>query len=398
LFNQLGHFYLKGNENDTKRILIELSECNEVGLGNSRTRKGKKIGEETAGKILDLFKVIPQLHKQGFQHFEEIQVLVDNISKDRISDISCSLIKSFLIDFTIDQCQKLNIPIEKCSVSIYNYKNLKIEMEETYLPVNPANNEPIILTPKRWLKYVPWINYDDYFKNYYIKDIDKAIDGKLNRVQILNFNRNNYNLVESYINLKERCGNDHKNDPLFTQIPVLSAKRKISSILRLPTGKTRNADLDYEKLMVQTMASLLYPHLDFAKEQSRTDSGTQIRDLIFYNNRSYDFLKDIYDDYDSRQLVIELKNVKALEREHINQLNRYLTDSFGRFGIIFTRNKIPKKIFKNTIDLWSGQRRCILVLDDSDLELMGEVYDSKQRLPIEVIKRKYIEFTRSCPA
>lgn len=150
--------------------------------------------------------------------------------------------------------------------------------------------------------------------------------------------------------------------------------------------------------MVQTMSSLLYPHLDFAKEQSRTDSGTQIRDLIFYNNRTFDFLSELYDTYDSRQLVLELKNVKTLEREHINQLNRYLTDSFGRFGIIFTRNKVPKNIFQNTIDLWSGQRRCILVLDDNDLKLMGEIYESKQRLPIEVIKRKYIEFTRSCPA
>lgn len=398
LFNQLGHLYLKGKEYETRKILIELSECNEVGLGNSKTRKGKKIGEKTADEILNLFKVIPQLNNQGFQHFEEIQLLVDNISKDRISDISCSLIKSFLIDFTIDQCQKLNIPIEKCSVPIYNYKYLKIEMDETYLPVNPENSEPIILTPKRWLKYVPWINYDDYFKNYYIKDIDKAFDGKLNRVQILNFNRNNYNLVKSYITLKEQNNKDHNNYPLFTQIPVLSAKRKINSILKLPTGKTNNADMVYENLMVQTMASLLYPHLDFAKEQSRTESGTQIRDLIFYNNRSYDFLKDIYDDYESRQLVIELKNVKKLEREHINQLNRYLTDSFGRFGIIFTRNKIPKNILQNTIDLWSGQRRCILVMDDSDLELMGEVYESKQRLPIEVIKRKFIEFIRSCPA
>mgnify|MGYP001162051089 FL=1 len=333
-----------------------------------------------------------------FQHFEEIQLLVDNVSKDRISDISCSLIKSFLVDFTIDQCQRLKIPIEKCTIPIYDYKSFQFKSEETYLPINPENKQPIILTPKRWLKYVPWINYEDYFQNYYIKDVDKAYDGKLNRVQILNFNRHNYNLVQSYITLKEKYNKDLTNDPLFTQIPVLSAKRKISTILKLPTGKTNNADKAYEDLMVQTMASLLYPHLDYAKDQSRTESGTQIRDLIFYNNRSYDFLNDIYDSYESKQLVIELKNVKELEREHINQLNRYMTDSFGKFGIIFTRNKVPKNIFQNTIDLWAGQRRCILVMDDTDLELMGEVYESKQRLPIEVIKRKYIEFTRSCPA
>ena len=248
------------------------------------------------------------------------------------------------------------------------------------------------------MKFVPWINYEDYFNNYYIKDIEKEYDGKLNRVQILDFNRNNYDLVSSYISLKEQNNKNLTNDPLFTQIPVLSVKRKQNTILKLPTGKTDNADMKYEDLMVQIMSSLLYPHLDFAKEQSRIDSGTQIRDLIFYNNRSFDFLADIYDTYDSRQLVIELKNVKEVKREHINQLNRYLTEQFGRFGIIFTRNKVPKSIFKNTIDLWAGQRRCILVLDDTDLQLMCEVYESKQRLPIEVIKRKYIEFTRSCPA
>lgn len=150
--------------------------------------------------------------------------------------------------------------------------------------------------------------------------------------------------------------------------------------------------------MCQLMASLLYPHLDFAKEQSRTESGSQIRDLIFYNNRSVDFLKDIYDDYASRQIVIELKNVKEVERDHINQLNRYLAGHFGKFGIIFTRNPVPKSIFQNTIDLWSGQRRCILIMSDEDLALMCQVYESKQRFPYEIVKKKYIEFTRSCPS
>ena len=95
---------------------------------------------------------------------------------------------------------------------------------------------------------------------------------------------------------------------------------------------------------------------------------------------------------------IELKNVKELEREHVNQLNRYLNEHFGKFGILFTRNKPSKSIFQNTLDLWSGQRRCILILDDTDLKLMCEVYESKQRHPIDVLKKKYIEFTRSCPA
>jgi hypothetical protein len=52
-------------------------------------------------------------------------------------------------------------------------------------------------------------------------------------------------------------------------------------------------------------ASLLYAQLDFADVQSRPDSGGLIRDGIFYNNRSLDFLKDIDDLYRSRQIVFE---------------------------------------------------------------------------------------------
>ena len=41
LFNQLGHNYVNGKENESRQILIELSECNEVGLGNSKQARKK---------------------------------------------------------------------------------------------------------------------------------------------------------------------------------------------------------------------------------------------------------------------------------------------------------------------------------------------------------------------
>lgn len=398
-FNHIGYLFNKGKEKEAINLLIRASECDEVGLGNSKTKKGKRIGEKLSSKILNQFNSIPQIQKNGFVHFEELQLLVENFSKDRVSDISCNFIQSFLVDFTIEQCEKYGIPIEKVTLNnIYNPKKLEFGKEETHLPVNPITKEPILFTPKRWLKHIPWINPDDYFKNYYVNNIHNKGDEFPDRIKLLNFNRHNYDIVKAYTTIKEKQSEDCKNDPLFNQIPITSAKRKISTITKLPTGKTDNADRKFEDNTCQLLASLLYPYLDFAKEQSRTDSGVLIRDLIFYNNTSTDFLKEIYNDYDSKQIVFELKNVAEVSREHIFQLNRYLNDQFGRFGIIITRKPPPKKVFKNTIDLWSGQRRCILILDDSDLKLMTQVFISKQRNPIEVIKKKYIEFTRACPS
>lgn len=398
-FNHLGYLFSNGKQNEAIETLIRASECNEVGLGNSKTKVGKVIGNKLATDTLNLFTLVPQINKSGFTHFEEIQLLVDNISKDRISDIACNFMQSFLIDFTIEQCEKFSIPIEKVELkNVYNLKTHKFEQEISYLPINPENKTPILFVPKRWLRFIPWINTDDYFKNHYITDIHKDGNEIPDRVKLLNFNRHNYDLVKTYSEIKEKKFEDCKSDPLFQQIPITSAKRKISTIVKLPTGKTNNADRLFEDNVCQLMTSLVYPHLDFAKEQSRTESGVLIRDLIFYNNKSFDFLGEIYDTYDCKQVVIELKNVKELEREHIMQLNRYLNDQFGRFGIIITRNPAPTSIFKNTIDLWSGQRRCILILDDNDLKMMTQVFESKQRSPIEVIKRKYIEFTRACPS
>ena len=215
-FNPLGHSFTKGKEQDAIKILIELTESSEVGLGNSTTRQGKKIGERPAKEILSLFSRIPQIGKNGFYHFEEIQLLVDGISRDRVSDITCSFIKSFLIDFTIQQCQKYSIPIENCEVTIYDYKKQAFVNETNYLPINPNNRQPIILVPKRWLRFVPWINYDDYFDNYYIKDINKEYDGKLKRIEILDFNRYNYDMVRAYTEIRERNSGNLKNDLLFT--------------------------------------------------------------------------------------------------------------------------------------------------------------------------------------
>jgi len=399
-FNHLNYLVKKKREDEALSILISISECHEVGLGVSKTRKGTKISKQQAQNILNLFKDIPEYSQFGFTHFEIIQLYISGISKDRISDITCNYLKSFLIDYTIEQCELHNIPIEGVILeSIYNYKTKKLDLnQKVYLPVNPKTKEPLIFTPKRWLRFNTWINYEDYFKNYCPRDEIFNPNEPEERIKVLNFNRDNYGIIEGYIKYKTKTSDNCKNDPLFSQIPILSAKRKLTQILKLNTGKENGADMKYEELSASLLSSLFYPHLDFAQTQSRTESGRHIRDLIFYNNRDIDFLDEIFTEYNNRQLVIEMKNVKEISRDHINQLNRYMQNNIGNFGVFLTRNPLSKAMYENTINLWSSQRKCIIAITDEDLKLMVEVYESKQRTPIEVLKKKYIEFRRSCPS
>lgn len=399
-FNHLNYLCKKGKSDMAVATLIDLSECKEVGLGLSRSRRGVRISAEQAKEILRLFESIPEYSQFGFTHFEVIQLYVSGISKDRISDISCNYLKSFLIDYTIEQCEAHGIPTQVVLLqSIYNYRTNSLDRDtKVRLPVNPNNGEPLIFTPKRWLRFTPWINFEDYFKTACPRDEIFNPNEPQDRVKVLQYNRDNYDAIERYIELKNRSAADCRNDPLFSQIPVLSARRKLADLLKLPSGKGDNADAKYEDLCTELLATLLYPHLDFAQAQSRTESGRHVRDLIFYNNRSIDFLDEIFADYGNRQLVFEMKNVANINADHLNQLNRYLQTGLGSFGIFLTRNPLPSAMYKNTIDLWSSQRKCMIALTDPDLQLMVDVYESKQRSPIEVLKKKYVEFRRSCPS
>lgn len=111
-FSHLNFLIKKGREQEAVDTLVNLSECPEVGLGVSKSRRGVKICGKQANDILSLFRDIPEYSQFGFTHFELIQLYVSGISKDRISDISCNYIKSFLIDYTIEQCEINSIPTE----------------------------------------------------------------------------------------------------------------------------------------------------------------------------------------------------------------------------------------------------------------------------------------------
>ena len=397
-FNNLGHLVKKGKRAQAIEQLIVASECDEVGLGNSANRSGKRIGLELAKDILALFQHIQYYSDHGFRHIEEIQLLVSGINKDRISDIACSFLKSFLIDYTHQECAEVDIPMQDVLVkNVFNHGNYEFGNVTTMLPIHPDHGSPILFTPKRWLRHVPWISYESYFKNHCPQD-DIVHEGEeLTRAKVLTYNRDNYGVVDSFVRERERTYEDCAKDPLFTQIPVVSARRKLAAIKKLPTGKCDNADRKYEDYIAELFASLLYPQLDFAQVQARTESGVSIRDLIFYNSRTHEFLKELMEDYGSRQITMEMKNVAKVDRSHIDQLNRYLHDELGNFGVLITRTELKNAERRRVVDLWSGQRKAIITITDIDVEQMVEVFESKQRAPLDILKKKYVEFRRACP-
>ncbi|KFR63910.1 hypothetical protein, partial [Salmonella enterica] len=137
-FNHLNYLMKKRREEEAADTLINLSECSEIGLGVSKSRRGVKIGLKQANEILRLFNDVPEYSQFGFTHFEVIQLYVSGISKDRVSDIACNYIKSFLIDYTIEQSEINGIPMEGVILdAVYNYQKHSFDFNKKIrLPVN----------------------------------------------------------------------------------------------------------------------------------------------------------------------------------------------------------------------------------------------------------------------
>lgn len=402
IFFQLICFRVRrGKISEAAELLAGCEEPRAMGLGYaSGSKLGSNIGPKLISGIIKVCQTVPQLRSGNIKHVEEIQLVVPGIAEDRISDTASSIVKRFFIEFTATQAKKIGIPTRAFKLgNVFNFStHCWMPAQSSNLPYNPKDNAPILFVPLDVLRHLPWINYQDYYRTSFAPHVLPP-DQRRKRVAkaaVLEYNARNYVEIERYVETKEKTASQCHPDPLFKPLSSSTLQNKVKSILELNTGSAGGADRKYEDLMTDLFSSLFYPTLEFAENRVRTVSGAHIRDLIFYNDGKNTFWEDLRDRYEAKQPVFELKNVKSLETEHVNQLYRYLDEEFGRLGVLVTRNPTPKAIQRNIIDLHSSKRVVILCVNDRDLELMLSLLDSG-RDPTEAIKKKYIEFSRLLP-
>jgi hypothetical protein len=381
-------------------LLLGCAEAKELGLGFSRGSKaGSAIGSQLAESAVDILTSIPQVTEGGISHLEILGLVVPLIAQDRLSDLSASVLKRFFINYSRDQARAYGIPTKRFAIdSVWDWDENRWSTARPQLPFNPIDGSPLLLAPLDLLRHLPWINYEDYYKSAYSRLVlpSNRRSKRPPKEVVLEYNRRNFTTVEKYIELKEMQAAACQPDPLFQPLGLPTLKKKIGDLRKVPTGKIDGVDKKYESIAFDLLSSLLYPELEFAESQVRTVQGVHIRDVIFYNDGKSAFLADLRERFGARQVVFELKNVKGLDGDHVNQVYRYLDKEFGSFGVLVTRNPLPSSVRKNVVDLHSSKRAAIITLDDSDLELMVSLQESGRR-PVEALKKRYIEFTRWLP-
>jgi len=96
-------------------------------------------------------------------------------------------------------------------------------------------------------------------------------------------------------------------------------------------------------------------------------SAVQRRDVVARNNGTRSAWKRIYEDYDVRQVIFEIKNYDAdLGGAEFRQMSTYLKDSYGRLGFIINRSKNLNLVGGKELDwvreIW-GTRKLVIKLN-----------------------------------
>lgn len=200
-----GHHESPGSLQYRKTVeLMTFPEPAEFGLGvTAKSTDGSGGGSGLAKQIVTAMGIAIERGLQDLRRFEELGVLVERIGRDRISDITCNILKSRFIQFTQEVASTHEVPVKEFTVKNAGFDEVRRRWkpERVLLPANPLNDKPVLLTPKRFLRELPTLSADDWWE--YVEpglrdDLNLDIGARLPKAQIVALARQHTELVRAW--------------------------------------------------------------------------------------------------------------------------------------------------------------------------------------------------------
>lgn len=417
LFNRAFESFRIGNRKDLE-YLIDFPEVSEIGFGYSHgTVMGSGMGTYLNNLVAETMANSPELVNRGIKHIEELQLVSLGIGADRISDMAANILKEYLIDYTKRQASLWNIPLARGVPVNHIFDIQDIEWKDEYvdLPVNPDNGSPIILVPRRIVRLLPWINYDDFerteFRMFLGASKSQGLRNRLpgskrniniNKEEVTKITRKEIHLLDQYIRRKESDAAQAQPqlyageaDKLLPGTPA--AEEFINQLQSIQTG--RESARTYQLEMLAILNHLFEPELTDGKIEEQTIHGTERRDIIFTNESDRSFWQYVRQHYKDFLVMFEAKNVEDLTNSDLAQTATYMGERLGYLSLILTRNPPKKsqilKCFSIYNDSGSTVRKVIIILNDEDIIKMLKMRESGNN-PTNYVQQKYRDFKIKC--
>jgi hypothetical protein len=293
-----------------------------------------------------------------------------------------------------------NLPIQSLvPVShVYDPKERCWRDEYYDLPVNSEDGRAILLVPRRIVRQLPWINYDNFVKTEFRAYLEArkrfgAVTGRaLSKAEVTSTSRVETSIIDAYV--KQREQQAVAAQPILPPLMDSSADTGKSLLARLATILPGRSDATaYQELVLDVLTFVFCPDLIDDRLEERTMDGTERRDIIFTNDSDATFLDYVRTSHESLFVMFEVKNTDELTIAALNQAATYLGDRIGRLGYIVTRKPPGDNLLRKQISIFndSNPRKVLLILSDPDLEELVKLR-MQDVSPIPWLQKHYRRF------
>lgn len=395
---------IEGDQDEAEHIFT-FPEVPEVGLGyGASDKRGSGLGGVLRGLLIETLKASPAILERGIRHVEEMQLLSPGIGPDRIGDIASNILKEYLITYTQRQCAIHGIPMQRDLPIGHVYDaNDRLWRDGYYdLPANPDDGGAVLLVPRRIVRQLPWINYDNFvrteFRAYLAAKRGLAVLSRgpsPSKTQVASTSRVETAIIDNYVKQREQQSSEAQ--PF---IPSVSNETKSTGealrdrLRNTPVGHQSAAV--YQQLVLDILTFVFCPDLIDGRLEVRTIDGTERRDIIFTNDSDSSFFDYVRNTHDGLTIMFEVKNVAELAMPALNQSATYLGDRIGRLGFIVTRHPPADNLIRKQMSIFndSNPRKILLVMSDSDLIELIEMR-VQEASPVKWLQKRYRDFRTS---
>lgn len=402
----------EGNETQAKYMLSGLREPNQTrfGLSTGENPRGRGVGGEQAE---DLYKALADSTavKTGFiKDLEECELLIEGISRDKISDISTNIIRHKLIEYTQDQCELWCISMSSVpSGPLWNKEIKKWTNEYLNLPV--CNERSVILVPKAIARFTIEFNHQEYYQHFVLnflqsehldagsslvrtlKDGTKRPPFKkalkelhpLSKQFLYEFSKEHPDVLKNYKKSKNYSLAEISVEDLllFAMSQAEENKFDFTSLANeldnIPAGD--ESAKKFHDHITGVLTAIFYPYLINPKKEQEIHDGRKRIDISFQNAAHDGFFFDLPNtkSVPSGYIFVECKNYSSdPANPELDQLSGRFSTNRGQFGLLVCRTFKNKQLFiQRCKDTANDGRGRIVALDDSDIKNLLDLRNKK---------------------
>ncbi|SFI42706.1 hypothetical protein SAMN05192551_1217 [Tindallia magadiensis] len=410
-------------------MLSFMSEPKEtcLGLSKSGTMHGRGVGIINSTSIVDKIVSTKAIQKGIVNNIEDLMIFVDDIDKDKISDMVTNIIRGKLIEYTQQQCNLWGIKLTKGETLPF-WDAVDKEWIYTDSEILIVNGREIILVPKFIVSPISvftaqsynWFFIVEQERNFHLqrrssivkmkklkngtekytlskKDTQEFIkehDIKENssyKSYIRDYTLRYPELFEEFVKYSKRVSKPISNDEIIKFCDSQNQSDLIDYLIEklenIPTG--RNDATRYHHLVKSLLEVIFYPELINPIIEREIHDGRKRIDIVMDNNANKGFFEKLnsVSKIFSPYIYIECKNYETdIKNPELDQLAGRFSDKRGRFGLLLCRNISDVNTFKARCkDTYNDGRGLIIGLTDNDIVRMLEYVKDDNRLGIDKI-------------